>query len=88
MAIEIISSSEFRKNQRYYMDIARKRGVVYISQKNEGVFTLRPASEIEFYYSNPKVRAGIKESLEEVKRGDVFEMHNGETLEEFLDRTK
>ena len=86
MAIQIITSSEFRNNQRYYLDKAKNEGVVYISQRNEGVFSLRPASEVEIYYSNPRVQEDLKSALKEVKEGKVYAMKEGEGLEEFLTR--
>lgn len=86
MAIQIITSSEFRNNQRYYLDKAKKEGVVYISQRNEGVFSLRPTSEVEIYYSNPRVQEDLKNALNEVKEGKVYAMKEGEGLEEFLTR--
>lgn len=86
MAVQIITSSEFRNNQRYYLDKAKEEGVVYISQRNEDVFSLRPTSEIEIYYSNPKVQEDLKEALKEVKEGKMYVMKEGEGLEEFLTR--
>lgn len=86
MAVQIITSSEFRNNQRYYLDKAKEEGVVYISQRNEGVFSLRPTSEIEIYYSNPKVQEDLKKALKEVKEGKMYVMKEGEGLEEFLTR--
>ncbi len=35
MAVQIITSSEFRNNQRYYLNKSKDEGVVYISQMNE-----------------------------------------------------
>lgn len=86
MAVQIITSSEFRNNQRYYLDKAREEGVVYISQRNEGVFSLRPTSEIEIYYSNPKVQEDLKKALNETKEGKVYVMKESEGLKEFLTR--
>ncbi|WP_211639192.1 hypothetical protein [Porphyromonas levii] len=86
MGVQIISSSEFRNNQRYYLDKAKEEGVVYISQRNEGIFSLRPTSEIEFYYSNPMVQEDLKQALSEVKEGKTHTMKEGENLEQFLTR--
>lgn len=87
MAIQIITSSEFRNNQKHYLDKAKEEGVVYISQRNEGVFSLRPTSEIELYYSNPKVQEALQEAREQIKAGETYEMLPDESLDEFMKRT-
>lgn len=86
MAIQIITSSEFRNNQRYYLDKAKEEGVVFISQRNEGIFALRPVTEIELYYSNPKVQEDLKVAREQVAKGEVYEMLPDESLDQFVDR--
>ena len=85
MKTKIITSSEFRKNQRFYFDKSKEDGVVYVLRGSE-LFSLRPTTELELYYTNPKVREDLTVAKNQIERGEVYEMLPGESLDEFLNR--
>ena len=85
--MKLVTSTEFRNNQRHYFEKSKKEGVVFLVRGGE-VYTLKPTNEIELYYSNPKVRADIKTARKEIANGESYEMKQEESLGEFMNRMK
>ena len=68
-----VSTSEFRKNLRKYLNLSKVERVIIQCGKNE-TFELLPKermSETDKYFSNPKVIADIEESKKAIKEGRV-----------------
>ena len=71
----VVSSREFRANQRKYFDLARTNDAV-ITSRSHGSFRLVPVME------DAKIRQGIAD----YEAGKVYRMNDGESTEDFLGR--
>ncbi len=81
-----ITTSEFRKRQASILDLVDS-GKTVVIRRGRKSYTLTPVNEDELYFT-PEMYAKIDRALEEAKRGEVYSMQEGETLEGFLDRMK
>lgn len=87
MAIQVISSSEFRSKQRHYFEKSREEGVVYVVN-NGNLYSLRPTTELELYYSNPKVQQDLDNARKEIGSGEVYVVKSDESLDDFMKRMR
>lgn len=87
MGIKIVSSTEFRNNQKFFFDQSKKNGVVYV-MNNGNVYSLRPTTELEVYYANPKVQEDLTKGLLEIENGESYTAKPEESLDEFLARMR
>lgn len=85
--MHIVPSSEFRSKQKFYFDKSREDGVVYVVN-NGNIYSLRPTTEIEFYYANPKVQKDLEVAFKEIENGEVYATKPEESIDEFLQRMR
>jgi len=72
--MRIITTREFRENQKSYFDLAEKEKVIVHRGKNRKPVLLTPIEESEesdMYFSDPKVIASILRGIEDLKEGRV-----------------
>ena len=72
--MRIITSREFRENQKNYFDLAESERIIIHRGKNRKPVLLMPIDESEetdIYFSDPAVLAAIKKGIEDVKNGKV-----------------
>jgi hypothetical protein len=72
--MRIITTREFRDNQKTYFDLAEKERVIVHRGKNRRPVLLSPIEESEesdMYFSDPEVIASIREGIENIKAGKV-----------------
>jgi len=72
--MRIISTREFRENQKSYFDLAEKERIIVHRGKNRKPVLLTPIEESEetdMYFSDPAVIASIKQGIEDVKKGKI-----------------
>ena len=81
----VVSSREFRANQRKYFDLARSN-VVVITSRSYGSYRLVPVAEDDTVISRDELDAKIRQGIEDYAQGKVFRMKEGEGSEAFLDR--
>lgn len=88
----VVSSREFRDNQKKFFDLAEKERVV-IKRKNQ-FMELVPRGEIipesvspsnDPYFDDPRNIAAILEGVQQVKEGRVTRINSKVGLQEFLD---
>ncbi len=82
-----VTATEFRRRQGHFVDLAH-RGATVIVNSRKGSFEVTPVikEEDDESWLTPEVCAQIEEAWEQVKRGQVHEMKDVETLTEFLER--
>lgn len=85
--MQIVPSSEFRSNQKFYFNKSREDGVVYVIN-NGNIYSLRPTTEIEFYYANPKVQEDMATAFKEIKNGETYLTKPEESIDDFLQRMR
>lgn len=81
----VVSSREFRANQRKYFDLARVNDVV-ITTRSHGSYRLVPIAEDDTLIDRATLEAKIRQGIADYEAGKVHRMKDGESSEEFLGR--
>ena len=81
----VVSSREFRANQRKYFDLARTNDVV-ITSRAHGSYRLVPVSEDDCLMESGILEEKIRQGIEEYEQGKVHRMKAGESVDGFLSR--
>ena len=81
----VVSSREFRANQRKYFDLARTNDVVIISRAH-GSYRLVPIMEDDTLIDKATLDAKIRRGVAEYEAGKVTRMNEGESVDDFLER--
>ena len=81
----IVTSREFRANQRKYFDLAQTNDVV-ITSRAHGSFRLIPVKEDDLLFDSAALDAKIRRGIEEYEQGKAYRMREEESSEDFLGR--
>ena len=81
----VVSSREFRANQRKYFDLARTNDVVIIS-RSHGSYRLVPVMDDDTLIDRATLDAKIRQGIADYEAGKVYRMNEGESTEDFLGR--
>ena len=81
----VVSSREFRANQRKYFDLAH-RNVVVITSRSHGSYRLVPIAEDDILVDPATLEAKIRQGIADYEAGKVHRMKEGESSEDFLGR--
>lgn len=81
----VVSSREFRANQRKYFDLARTNDVV-ITSRAHGSYLLVPVTEDDVLIDQATLNAKIRRGIAEYEMGKVTRMAEGESMDDFLGR--
>ncbi|MGM9783706.1 MAG: type II toxin-antitoxin system Phd/YefM family antitoxin [Candidatus Cryptobacteroides sp.] len=81
----VVSSREFRANQRKYFDLARTNDVV-ITSRSHGSYRLVPISEEDTLIDRESLDARIRQGIQDYEADKVIKMKDNESSEEFLER--
>lgn len=79
----IISSREFRQNQKMYFEKIDKGEQVIVQRGKDKAYALTPVGENDVYF-NPEMVKRIKESIKQVEEGKTKKINNSEELDELL----
>jgi len=79
----VISSREFRQNQRIYFEKADKGEQVIVQRGKDKAYALTPVNDDDVYF-NAKMVERIKESIKQVKEGKVKKISTPEGVSELL----
>jgi hypothetical protein len=79
----VISSREFRQNQRLYFEKADKGEQIIVQRGKDKSYALTPISEDDIYF-NEKMIKRIKESAKQAKNGEYIELSSSEEIKELL----
>ena len=79
----VISSREFRQNQRLYFDKIDKGEQVIVQRGKDKSYVLTPVSEDDLYFNAEMVKR-IKSSIKEAEKGEVKRLTNSEEISELL----
>ena len=85
MKMVVVSSREFRANQRKYFDLALTNDVV-ITSRSHGSYRLVPVRESDMLIDQTTLEAKIRRGIEEYEQGKVHRMEEGESVDSFLSR--
>lgn len=81
----VVSSREFRANQKKYFDLAQSNLVV-IKSRNYGSYKLVPVDDSDFIMNEAELSAKINRGIAEYEQGKAIAMAAGESSEEYLAR--
>lgn len=79
----IISSREFRQNQRMYFEKADNGEQVIVQRGKDKSYILTPVKEQDLYF-NTEMVSKIKESLIQAQKGQYTEISSSEEINELL----
>lgn len=79
----VISSREFRQNQRLYFDKADCGEQIIVQRGKDKSYILRPVTDDDLYF-NAEMIQRIKESLAQVEQGKVTEISTSEQIADLL----
>lgn len=83
--MQIVSTREFRANQKKYFELAESESV-FVSRKNARPILITVADEDDIL-TRAELQS-IQRGLDDVKNGRTFRMEEGESLTDFLNRTE
>lgn len=81
----VVSSREFRANQRKYFDLAQTNDVV-ITSRSYGSYRLVPVKEDDLLMDSVTLDAKIRKVIEDYENGKAYKMKEGETDDDLLGR--
>lgn len=79
----VVSSREFRQNQRLYFEKADKGEQIIVQRGKDKSYVLTPVDDENLYF-NADMVTRIKKSLNEAEKGDVFIINTSEDITELL----
>ena len=82
--MRIISTGEFRANQKKYFDLAAHE-TVYVTRKNEAPILISVAKDEDLLTKEELL--SIQRGLDDLKNGRFSRMEKWESLDDFLERT-
>ncbi len=79
----VISSKEFRDNQKKYFDLVDQNQQVIVQRGKDKSYVLVPISDEDRFFLDPKIIAEVKEGIAEYKSGSVVRVAK-EKLDQLL----
>jgi antitoxin YefM len=79
----VISSREFRQNQKKYFEIVDKGEHVIVQRAKDKAYALTPISEEDMYF-NAEMVAKIKQSILEVQQGKAKKVSTSKEISDLL----
>lgn len=83
--MQIITTREFRANQKKYFDLA-ERETILVSRKNARPIVISVADDDDFLSKSELL--SIERGLEDIKNGKTYQMQESESLTDFLKRVE
>lgn len=79
----VISSREFRQNQKLYFERADKGEQIIVQRGKDKAYALTPVNEDDVYF-NAEMVERIKQSIKQVEEGKVKRLTTSEEISELL----
>jgi antitoxin YefM len=67
----VISSREFRENQKKYLDLIDQKEQVIVQRGRNKSYVLVPIDETIKYFMEPEIKIHLDRSIEEAKSGEL-----------------
>ena len=81
----VVSSREFRANQKKYFDLAQS-SLVVITSRTFGSYKLVPVRDTDTIINEDELQAKINRGIAEYEQGKAIAMNEGESSEAYLSR--
>lgn len=82
--MQVISTREFRANQKKYFDLA-ERETVFVARRNAQPILISVAKDEDMLTREELL--SIQKGLDDLKNGRISRMEKWESLDDFLERT-
>jgi len=79
----IVSSREFRQNQRKYFDKVDKGEQIIVQRGKDKSYALTPIGDKDMYF-NEKMVKRIKKSVKQAEKGDYIEVSTSKEIKDLL----
>ena len=79
----VISSREFRQNQKVYFEKADNGEQIIVQRGKDKAYILQPISNDDMYF-NPEMIKKLKLSIEQARKGQVTSVDSPEGVKELL----
>lgn len=79
----IVSSREFRQNQRLYLDKVDKGEQVIVQRGKDRAYALTPVDEDDLYFNAAMIKR-IRKSLKQASKGKVKRISNAKEIKDLL----
>jgi len=79
----IISSREFRQNQRLYLDRVDKGEQIIVQRGKDKAYALTPIDEDDLYFNAGMIKR-IRKSLKQASKGEVKEISSVKQINDLL----
>jgi len=79
----VISSREFRQNQKVYFEKADNGEQIIVQRGKDKSYILQPISNTDMYF-NPEMLKKLKLSIEQAKNGQVTSVDSSEEIKALL----
>jgi len=79
----VISSREFRQNQRMYFDKVDQGEQIIVQRGKDKAYALTPIGEEDIYF-NKKMIQSIKKSAKQARDGKYIEISSSEEIKDLL----
>lgn len=83
--MQIISTREFRANQKKYFDLAESETIL-VARKNARPIVISVVDDDDFL-SKAELQS-IQKGMEDIRNGRTYKMQQGESLTDFLKRNE
>lgn len=79
----VISSREFRQNQKEYFERADKGEQIIVQRGKDKAYALTPVTEGDLYFNADMIEK-IKQSIQEVQNGEVKKISSSKEISDLL----
>lgn len=79
----VISSREFRENQKAYFERVDKGEHIIVQRGKDKAYALTPISDSDMYFNAEMVKR-IKQSILEIKKGELTKVSNSKEISSLL----
>ena len=79
----VISSREFRQNQKMYFEKADKGEQIIVQRGKDKAYALKPVGEDDLYFDSEMVER-IKQSMKQVEEGKTIRVHSADEIDKLL----
>jgi PHD/YefM family antitoxin component YafN of YafNO toxin-antitoxin module len=79
----VISSREFRQNQKKYFERVDKGEHIIVQRGRDKAYTLTPVSEDDMYFTAENMEK-IKQSILEIEQGDTHRISTSKAINDLL----
>jgi antitoxin YefM len=71
----VISSREFRENQKKYFDLVDNNEQVIVQRGKNKSYYLKPVTDSDVYFAEPEIKLRLEQSIAEAERGELISVN-------------